>query len=315
MTYVYGPIASQRLGQSLGIDPIPFKTCNWNCVYCQLGRTTPLTNQRREYAPPDAILADVSAALASHPPGTLDWISFVGSGEPTLHASLGVLIRRVKALTPLPVAVITNGSLLYLPEVRAELAAADAVLPTLVAGSAALFRSITRPWPGLTYERHMAGLLAFRQEYRGQLWLEVMLIKGMNDTDAALRELAAAIRRIAPDQVQITLPTRPPSEAGVAPPDAATLLRATSILSEGAQLVHPPQGEVDLSGAADLCAAIEGVIMRHPMRASDLARAVGRWPPEQVASALRTLEATGRARVVEYAGQSFWCVASGRYAV
>ena len=108
MKYVFGPVPSRRLGQSLGIDTIPLKTCNWNCVYCQLGRSRPLTNARREYYPPEDILAEVGAALAAHGPGEIDWITFVGSGEPTLHAGIGRLIRQVKALSDLPVAVITN---------------------------------------------------------------------------------------------------------------------------------------------------------------------------------------------------------------
>jgi wyosine [tRNA(Phe)-imidazoG37] synthetase (radical SAM superfamily) len=140
MKYVFGPVPSRRLGQSLGIDTIPLKTCNWNCVYCQLGRTVPLTNKRREYFPRDEIIAEVEQALGTHKPGEIDWVTFVGSGEPMLHAGMGWLIRKVKELTEssahrLPVAVITNGSLLYMPEVREELAAADAVLPTLDAGT------------------------------------------------------------------------------------------------------------------------------------------------------------------------------------
>ena len=118
MRYVFGPVPSRRLGQSLGIDPIPLKTCNWNCVYCQLGRTQPLTNQRKDYFPPQEILAEVRQSLDAHQPGEIDWVTFVGSGEPLLHASIGWLVRQVKKITELPVAVITNGSLLYLPEVR-----------------------------------------------------------------------------------------------------------------------------------------------------------------------------------------------------
>ncbi|HRE29884.1 MAG TPA: radical SAM protein, partial [Anaerolineales bacterium] len=129
MQYVYGPIPSRRLGQSLGIDLIPLKTCNWNCVYCQLGRSVPLTNERKEYAPRAEVLAEARAALAAHPAGAIDWVSFVGSGEPTLHSGIGWLIREVQAGTDRPVAVITNGSLLHLPEVRRDLATADAVLP------------------------------------------------------------------------------------------------------------------------------------------------------------------------------------------
>ncbi len=137
MKYIFGPVPSRRLGQSLGIDTIPLKTCNWNCVYCQLGRSIPLTNERREYFPQEEILAETKSALAAHPPGEIDWITLVGSGEPTLHNGIGWLIRQVKALTTIPVAVITNGALLHLPEIRAELSEADAVLPTLDAGSAA----------------------------------------------------------------------------------------------------------------------------------------------------------------------------------
>ncbi len=235
MNLVFGPIPSRRLGQSLGIDPIPLKTCNWNCVYCQLGRSTPLVNERKNYFVPEAILAEVQAALAAHRPGDIDWITFVGSGEPTLHASIGLLIRQVKTLTDLPVAVITNGSLLYLPEVRRELSAADAVLPTLDAGNAQLYRKINRPWSELTFERLLDGLTAFRQVYHGKLWLEVMLVKGLNDTEDALCGIAVALQCIEPDQVHINLPIRPPAEPWVQPPDETGLMRATAILGDIAQ--------------------------------------------------------------------------------
>jgi wyosine [tRNA(Phe)-imidazoG37] synthetase (radical SAM superfamily) len=139
MKYVYDPVPSRRLGQSLGIDTIPLKTCNWNCVYCQLDRTKPVTNERKVDFPPEEILAEVKRALADHQLGEIDWVTFVGSGEPLLHASMGYLIRQVKNLTDLPVAVITNGSLLYLPVVRQVLAVADAVLQSLDAGTPELY--------------------------------------------------------------------------------------------------------------------------------------------------------------------------------
>ena len=162
MKYVFGPVPSRRLGQSLGIDTIPLKTCNWNCVYCQLGRTRPLINERKNYYPPDEIAAEVREALQAHQPGEIDWVTFVGSGEPLLHASTGWLIREVKHITDLPVAVITNGTLLYLPEVREELIVADAVLPTIDAGTEELYRRINRPHPQFTFNRLVEGLIAFR---------------------------------------------------------------------------------------------------------------------------------------------------------
>jgi len=314
MKYVYGPVPSRRLGQSLGIDPIPSKTCNWTCVYCQLGRTSPVTNERSEYLPADEIIDQVRVALDAHHPGEIDWISFVGSGEPTLHSSLGLMIRQVKALSDLPVAVITNGSLLYLPEVREELMAATAVLPTLDAGSERLYRAINRPHPQLSFDLLLDGLTAFSHTYRGKLWVEVMLIAGMNDSEDALRDLGAALRRIEPDQVHINLPIRPPAESWVTPADREGLMRATAILGENTQVIHPAQGEFDLSGYDNVIDAVIGVITRHPMREEELLATLDRWAPKSVADALEAVAASGRAQAVMRYGHRFWAAAEARYA-
>jgi wyosine [tRNA(Phe)-imidazoG37] synthetase (radical SAM superfamily) len=219
MKYVFGPVPSRRLGKSLGIDPLPLKTCNWNCVYCQLGRSLPLTNQRREYFPRKEIMAEVEKALSAHASAEIDWVTFVGSGETTLHASIGWLIRQVKALTNIPVAVITNGSLLYKPEMRLELSPADAVLPSLDAGNARLYRKLNRPYPEVSFKRLTEGLAAFRKEYQGKLWVEVMLVRGINDTEEALSEITATLKDIHPDEVHILQPERPPVETWVQPSD------------------------------------------------------------------------------------------------
>jgi wyosine [tRNA(Phe)-imidazoG37] synthetase (radical SAM superfamily) len=316
---VYGPVPSRRLGQSLGIDPIPLKTCNWNCVYCQLGRSRPLVNARRDYFAPQEILAQVQQALDAHRPGAgaqpeIDWVTFVGSGEPTLHASIGWLIRQVKALTTWPIAVITNGSLLYLPEVREELAVADAVMPTLDAGTARLYRRINRSHPQITFERLLQGLAAFRREYEGQLWVEVMLIRGLNDTVEALRDIAAALHRIEPEQVHLNLPTRPPAEAWVQPTDEEGLLRARAILGDVAQVVHPIEGHFDLGGYDSVVEAVLSVISRHPMRQEELEQALGEAQNSPgVSQALAELEASGQAQVVERYGARFWSAAPLRY--
>ena len=313
MKYVFGPVPSRRLGQSLGVDPIPFKTCNWNCVYCQLGRTTPVTNVRRDYFPPEAIVAEVSDALKSHVPGEIDWVTFVGSGEPTLHASLGWMIRQVKALTSIPVAVITNGSLLYEAEVREALIAADAVLPTLDAGNERLYRAINRPHPLLTFESLLEGLVAFRAAYTGKFWLEVMLVRGVNDSEEALAEIAAQLKRLRPDEVHINLPTRPPAEAWVSPPEQDGLMRATALLGDVAHVVHPAEGTFDLSGCTNLADAVVGVIARHPMREEELLHALDRWPAAEVQKALTELEAHGGARRIVRYGSCFWTATAGRY--
>ncbi len=313
LSYTFGPVPSRRLGQSLGIDTIPLKTCNWNCVYCQLGRTVPLNNERREYFPREDILAQTRAAIARHKPGEIDWVTYVGSGEPTLHSSLGWLIEQVKELTNLPVAVITNGSLLYLHEVRRDLALADAVLPTLDAGSAKLYRRINRPHPEVTYARLLDGLIAFRQEYEGKLWIEVMLVRGMNDGEKALREIAAALGRIRPDEIHINMPTRPPAETWVRPPDEQGLERALTILGDIAKVVHQTDGEFDLGGCDNVIEAILGIITRHPMSQGELEQTLVEWVVDDIDDVFRELEKCGRAQSVERLGTRFWSAIPAHY--
>ncbi|MEJ2751757.1 MAG: radical SAM protein [Candidatus Promineifilaceae bacterium] len=313
MKYVFGPVPSRRLGQSLGIDTIPLKTCNWNCVYCQLGRTRPLTNERREYIPSDAILRQLEEALSRHEAGEIDWLTFVGSGEPTLHRGLGKLIAAVKDLSDLPVAVITNGSLLYLPQVRAALKKADAVLPSLDAGSAQLYRRINRPHPETMFERLVNGLIAFRREYTGKLWIEVMLVQGLNDSDEALDEIAALLRRIRPDEVHLNLPTRPPAETWVRPASDEAVLRALVKFSESARVVHPAEGVFDLGCCDSAFEAILAIITRHPMSQEQLEKALGQLAPEEAAEVLAELEASDQVQVVERLGSRFWSADQSYY--
>lgn len=315
MKFVFGPLPSRRLGQSLGVDPLPSTTklCNWNCVYCQLGRTVPLANERKEYFSSEEILAEVREALAGQGPGSVDWVTVVGSGETTLHAGVGTLVRGIKSLTSIPVAVITNGSLLYLPEVRADLIAADAVLSSLDAGNPKLYRRINRPWPELSFELLLEGLTAFRNEYRGRLWIEVMLMKGINDGEGDLEEIAAALRRIRPDQVHISLPSRPPAEPEIRLPDDDALRRAAEILGARSQVVQPAAGDFDLSGYENVADAVLAIISRHPMGDDELRRALENWSPGQVEEALKELAARGDAQIVERYGGRFWTAAGCRY--
>jgi wyosine [tRNA(Phe)-imidazoG37] synthetase (radical SAM superfamily) len=306
MKHVFGPVPSRRLGQSLGIDPIPLKTCNWNCVYCQLGRSRPLINIRKDYFPAQEIIAQVVEALEAHDANEIDWITFVGSGETTLSASIGSMIYELRRHTQKPIAVITNGSLLYLPEVRRELEKADAVLPSVDAGNAELYRKINRPHPEITFERLVDGLKTFREEYSGKLWVEVMLVKGLNDTEEALREIASVLDDIAPDEVHILQPTRPPVELWVQPPDEEGLLRARAILGNIANIIDPATGSFDLSGSESLVEAIIGIITRHPMRESELQETLPHWSNDSVSETLSQLEKSGEAQVIERYGVRFW---------
>jgi len=313
MKFVYGPVPSRRLGQSLGVDPIPLKTCNWNCVYCQLGRTTPLTNERMEYIPKEEILSQVKESLTARNKGEIDWITFVGSGEPTLHSGIGWLIREVKNISDLPVAVITNGALLYIPAVRQELLIADAVLPSLDAGKTWLYRKINRPHPEISFERLLNGLVAFRDEYSGKLWVETMLVHDLNDSEIALNDIAAALQMIRPDEVHINLPTRPPVETWVQPPDDEGLLRARAILGDIAKVVHPISGTFDLSGFDSLVEAVVGIITRHPMREDELLSTLAYWSPDKVRTTLYELHNSDQAQVIERYGNRFWSAAPAHF--
>jgi wyosine [tRNA(Phe)-imidazoG37] synthetase (radical SAM superfamily) len=306
MKYVFGPVPSRRLGQSLGIDPVPLKTCNWNCVYCQLGRTAPLTLVRGKYVPGRALLADVEEALAVSKPGEIDWVTFVGSGEPTLHSSLGWMIRRVKVHTSLPVAVITNGSLLFLPKVRDELSAADAVMPTLDAGNAWLYRQINRAAPRFTFDHLVEGIFTFRREYYGKLWIEVMLIQGINDTPEVLQELAQIMEKIQPDLVHITLPVRPPVESWVRPADDSGLQRAEQILGRVVPVSIPVASEVKATRLGDLEETILSVITRHPMHEDELHILLSQWSAGEVRAALAFLDDRNKIQMMEQDGRIFW---------
>jgi wyosine [tRNA(Phe)-imidazoG37] synthetase (radical SAM superfamily) len=274
-----------------------------------------LTNERREYIPREEILSEVQDVLASHKPGEIDWMTFVGSGEPTLHVSIGWLIPKVKEITDLPVAVITNGALLYLPEVRQDLIAADAVLPSLDAGTAKLYRQVNRPYPEITFERFLSGLIAFRKEYRGKLWIEVMLVRDLNDTEKALSDIAEALKRIEPDEVHLNLPTRPPVETWLQPPDEEGLMRASAILGDVAKIVHPAEGVFDLSGYDSVLDAIVGIITRHPMRQEQIEKTLTQWAPEQVAQSLAELEASNQAQIVNRYGARFWSASPSHYPI
>jgi len=310
MAYVFGPVRSRRLGRSLGIDPIPLKTCNWNCVYCQLGRTVPLTNSRTEYCPAEAVLIKLRQALDIS--DGIDWITFVGSGEPTLHARIGWLIRQAKGLTDIPVAVITNGSLLHIPEVAQELAAADAVLPTLDAGDAALYRRINRPHPALSYDSLRQGLITFRHQYGGLFWLEVMLVKGLNDSESALQSLAAALGEIEPDEVHINVPFRAPAESWVRVPARDTLRRARELIGSRARLIDPAPADFR-TRRTNIVDSLAEVVARHPLPEEEVRAtfAVSGGDPD---AAVGELASDKRVARVERHGHVFWCPSRATYA-
>jgi wyosine [tRNA(Phe)-imidazoG37] synthetase (radical SAM superfamily) len=272
-----------------------------------------MVDRRAEFFLPKDILAEVSLALDAHKAGDIDWVTFVGSGETTLHASLGQLIQQVKKLTKLPVAVITNGSLLYIPKIRQELLLADAVLPSLDAGTPKIYQQINRPHPIFSYERLLKGLIAFRKQYRGKLWIEVMLVRNLNDSKEALGDIAAALQSIQPDEVHLVQPIRPPAETWVRPSNKEGLLRALAILGDIAKVISTASGSFDLSGSTSLADAVIGIITRHPMREGELMEALERWPSEDISAILFELQRSGQAQIITRYGVRFWSASGAHY--
>lgn len=206
MGYLFGPVLSRRLGLSLGVDLLRHKTCNLDCVYCELGKTSRKACDRGRFVPPEKILREIKSRAHED----FDHLTFAGSGEPTLSSDLGEIINRSKEMVNVPIAVITNSTLLTRPKVREELVAADIVLPTLDAATQLTFQKINRPANDLKIEQIIEGLRVFRAEFSGEIWLEVMLVKDMNDHEVEL--IAQAVESMKPDRVQLNTVVRHPAE-------------------------------------------------------------------------------------------------------
>ncbi len=226
--HVFGPVPSRRLGRSLGVDLVPFKICSYDCIYCQLGKTTNKTFERREWIPVNEILADVKEALSTKP----DYITLSGSGEPTLHSGLGELIRKIKKLTDIPVAVLTNGSLLWQKGLQDELMGADLVIPSLDAGCSKVFEVVNRPAPEIDFEKMVQGLIDFRKVFTKKYWLEIFILSGYTSVPSEVKKIVSLVEKIRPDKVQLNTVSRPPTEPfalGVSKKKMASL----------AQMFHP----------------------------------------------------------------------------
>ena len=289
MSHLFGPVNSRRLGLSLGVDLVPPKTCAFDCIYCEVGPTTDLTLQRRPYAA-EAIIQEVRDYFQqAHI--TPDFITLAGSGEPTLNEEMKKIITAIKQTSDIPVAVLTNGALLHQAEVRQALAQADVVLPSLDAAREETFRRINRPAPGLTLAMVLSGLKDFRREYRGQIWLEVMVLKGINDNETELQALKQEIAALAPDKIQLNSAVRPVADAGAQPLNREEMEAIAAYLGEGVEIIAA--SDRSSSGASAVTdGALVDMLARRPMTARDLAQALGMTMP-QVAKRLHRLQAAG----------------------
>ena len=234
--YFYGPVPSRRLGFSLGVDLLPRKICSFNCLYCQLGQTKEKTAGRFSYIKFSKLKKDLKIIIKKY--SKIDYITISGSGEPTLHKDLDKIIIAIKKVTQnkYPVAVITNSSLLYRKKVREELKKADLIVPSLDAATAKTFNRINRPFKGIALKKIVSGLISLRKEFKGKIWLEIMLVAGINDSKEEARKFKKIIDKINPDEVQLNLPVRP-AGAKVSLPSRSKIEMIKKVLGKGSKIV------------------------------------------------------------------------------
>ncbi len=275
--YIFGPVPSRRLGMSLGVDLVPHKVCSLDCVYCECGKTTKLTTDRMEYILYDKVIQELSDFFKNNP--VPDYITFSGSGEPTLNSRIGDVLKFIKTNKPdIPVAVLTNGTLFYDKQVRAEILDADVVLPSLDAASQEVFEKINRPAQMLDVEEYIDGIVAFRNEYTGKIWLEVLIIPGYNDSENELKLLKEAFGKIKPDSIQVNTLDRPGTVEDLRPATRAELQRVVDFWDmENVEIISAAPDRKNIkSYREDVETAILETIFRRPCTVDDLVKILGK---------------------------------------
>jgi len=274
--YLFGPVPSRRLGMSLGVDLVPHKVCSLNCIYCECGATTKLTTERAEYVPYKEVIQELERFLGNKP--ALDYITFSGSGEPTLNSRIGDILKFIKQNYPdIPVAVLTNGTLLDNKQVREEILDADLVLPSLDVASDLSFRKINRPFHSLNIENYINGLIEFRKEYKGKIWLEVLIIPGYNNGKQDLELLKEAFIKIQPDSIQLNTLDRPGVIPGLKAADKEELEQIVDFwgLDNIEIIAAAPSRKEIKSFRDDIESAILETIFRRPCTVDDLVKILG----------------------------------------
>ena len=306
MKYLYGPVPSRRLGNSLGIDPIPSKTCNYQCIYCQLGKTTNFTNTRKNFFLIKEIIDEMEKYIKLNE-NQFDYITFVGSGEPTLCKDLKDLILRAKDLSNKPVCVITNGSLLYQKEVQNALMYSDVVLPSLDAGDKKLFIMINHPHPSIKFENLIQGFIDFRKNFAGKFWIEVMLMKGINDTKEELLKIREKLDLIKPDRIDFNVPIRPPVEKWVKIPDKNINLVLNEIFCDYSNINFPEEGKFNIY-SSNFENEVLSILERHPMRQNQIIETFSStgFNTDQIISHLNRLKSQKKIKQLNYNNQIFW---------
>lgn len=292
--YLFGPVPSRRLGMSLGIDLVPKKVCSLDCVYCEVGHTTKLTTDRIEYIPYDKVIDELKDYFKNNP--NPDYITFSGSGEPTLNSRIGDVLQFIKHEKPkIPIAVLTNGTLLHYKQVRIELIDADIVLPSLDAATESTFQKINRPAKGISVEKYIQGLVEFRKEYEGQIWLEVFILPGYNDNIEDLKAFKKAFEQIKPDEIQLNTLDRPGTVKNISSANKDTLQKIIDFweLPNVVIIAATPERKKIKSYRKDAETAILETIIRRPCTVDDLVKILGLHTNE-INKYLDVLESEGK---------------------
>ncbi len=307
--YVFGPVPSRRLGRSLGINNIPPKNCTYSCVYCQLGRTRNLTVERRTFIDPELILDEVSRVVERVGEGNIDYVTFVPDGEPTLDLNLGRIVSGLREITSVKLAILTNSSLMYRPDVREDLMKFDLVSVKVDSVDRKVYRRVNRPHPSIELDTVLDGIRKFTAEYEGTVISETMLIDGLNDDLDGVERVAEFLAEIEVDKAFISIPTRPPAEGWVKAASEQRVVEAYEVfrerLGEGrVETLIGYEGSEFALASGDVRRDVLGIMAVHPMRLDYFREVVGRGgvnPDTLMSELLRE----GLVRVVEYRGHKF----------
>ncbi|UCF85407.1 MAG: radical SAM protein [Desulfobacteraceae bacterium] len=302
MSCVFGPVPSRRLGLSLGVDLIPPKTCTFDCLYCQVGRTTSKTIEPRSFVPVHEVVEEIGKKLLKTGP---DAITLAGSGEPTLHAELDQVITSVKKITDIPVVLLTNGSIFWKEEVRQRALNADIIMPTLSSACEPTFRKIHRPHPGIDLSNIIEGLKCLRQDYEGQLFLEVVLLAGINDTEKELGGLKTVVDDINPEKIQLNTVVRPPADKRAMSVDRKRLEDIKMSFGEKAEIV----AEIPVEGMGkksdSLACELLDMIKRRPLKPIDISNVLD-LSLADVEDLVKGLLIKGYIRKQEHLGETYY---------
>jgi wyosine [tRNA(Phe)-imidazoG37] synthetase (radical SAM superfamily) len=304
MKYIFGPVPSRRLGFSLGVDIIPFKTCSFDCIYCELGKTICKTFEAVDQIRPEAVLDELKNLL-SPSALTVDFITISGSGEPTLHPDLGLIIREIKKMTTAPVALITNASLLFQEEVLERVLEADVIVPSLDAPDPKVFETVNRPHPALTFEQLVAGLRQLGRVRRKGLWLEILLLKGINDAPEQIVQFQKLVDTINPEKIQLNTVVRPPVEPYALAVEIGRLQEIQEILGPQAEIICSAKGDEFQSKGSMIESEIRSMVARRPCTAEDISRCLG-LPLEETVRFLNDLIHEQKIRYEPFNRQGFY---------